>query len=256
MKSGPLKQLMDRYFDVVPNFVSFGGYYVRMGNKVKPFPWSIKKWILFDLIPVEDRLLLMKAVFDVLYMLNTGKNLSDVSVENAAPQNLSQESKHFLNYLSYFMLGTSPKNAPISRFIDNKDHKKDSLSVPYVGRLYNLLMKEGASDHLYPKGGIQKIINSIVVSFPKNNVAIKMNEKATAIDVDDNKTAKSVITDKGEYKCNTIIYSGFSSKLPDIIKSNKNCMPEDYIQNLRNIKKVDSLSIWLGLKKKMLLFDR
>jgi UDP-galactopyranose mutase (EC 5.4.99.9) len=43
MESGPLKQLMDEYFDIVPNFVPFGKYHVRMGNKVRPFPWSIKK---------------------------------------------------------------------------------------------------------------------------------------------------------------------------------------------------------------------
>ena len=149
------------------------------------------------------------------------------------------------------MLGTSTKNAPVSRFIDNKDHKKDSLPLPYIGRLYNLLMGEGSSDQMYPKGGIQKIIDAIIASFPKNNVEIKTNEKAIAIDVDENKTARNVITDKCEYECDAVIYSGFSSKLPNIIKSNKNCMPEDYIQNLRNIKKVNSLSIWLGLKKKI-----
>lgn len=251
MESGPLKQLMDEYFDVIPNFVPFGNYYIRMGNKVRPFPWSIKKWLTFDILPAEDRVLLMKSVFDVLYMLSIGKNLADISIENLTPQNLSQESKHFLDYLSYFMLGTSPKNVPVSRFIDNKGHKTDSRSAPYVGRLYNLLMGDGASDQLYPKGGIQKVIDSIIMSLPKNNVEIKTGEKVIAIDIDNNKTAKIVITDKCEYGCDAVIYSGPSSKLPDIIKNNKDCMPEDYIQNLRNIKTVNSLSIWLGLKKKI-----
>ena len=249
MESGPLKQLMDEYFDIVPNFVPFGKYHVRMGNKVRPFPWSIKKWLTFDILPVEDRMLLMRSVFDVLYMLSIGKNLSDISIEDLTPQNLSQESKHFLDYLSYFMLGTSPINAPISRFIDNKNHKIDSRSAPYVGRLYNLLMGNGSSDQLYPKGGIQKVIDSIIMSLPKNNVEIKTSEKV--IEIEDHKTIKIIITDQCEYECDTVIYSGPSSKLPDIIKNNKDYMSEDYIQNLRNIKTVKSLCIWLGLKKKL-----
>jgi phytoene dehydrogenase-like protein len=249
MESGPLKQLMDEYFDIVPNFVPFGKYHVRMGNKVRPFPWSIKKWLTFDILPVEDRMLLMRSVFDVLYMLSIGKNLSDISIEDLTPQNLSQESKHFLDYLSYFMLGTSPINAPISRFIDTKSHKIDSRSAPYVGRLYNLLMGNGSSDQLYPKGGIQKVIDSIIMSLPKNNVEIKTSEKV--IEIEDHKTIKIIITDQCEYECDTVIYSGPSSKLPDIIKNNKDYMSEDYIQNLRNIKTVKSLCIWLGLKKKL-----
>ncbi len=257
MEVGPLKQLMDKYFDVIPNFVSFGQYYVRMNNKVKLFPHNIKKWLMFDLLPAEDRLLLMKSAFDVLYMLKTGKNLSDISIEEISPKNLSSDSKLFLDYLSYFMLGTSAKNAPVSRFIDHQDDKEDPLQLPYIGRLYNLLIDRDESDQRYPKGGIQKIIDSIIMSFPKNKVEIKTCEKVISIDVDNNKIAKKVTTDKGGYECDFVIYSGFSSELPDIIKSEnslQDILPEDYIQNLRNIKKTNSLTIWLGLKKK--IFNR
>jgi len=79
MESGPLKQLMNEYFDIIPDFVPFGTYYIRMGKKVKPFPWSIRKWLSFDMLPIKDRMLLMKSVFKVLYMLSIGKNLSDTS---------------------------------------------------------------------------------------------------------------------------------------------------------------------------------
>jgi phytoene dehydrogenase-like protein len=60
LDSGPLKVLMDRYFDVIPYFVPFGRYYLRINGQIKQFPWSVKDWMTFDLLPVEDRSLLMR----------------------------------------------------------------------------------------------------------------------------------------------------------------------------------------------------
>ena len=56
-------------------FVPFGKYYVRIGSEVKPFPWNVNAWLKFGLIPKTDRLLLMKSLFNTLYMINTGSNL-------------------------------------------------------------------------------------------------------------------------------------------------------------------------------------
>ncbi|HEX7444917.1 MAG TPA: NAD(P)-binding protein, partial [Methanothrix sp.] len=35
LENGPLKELMDKYFTVVPQFVPFGKYYVRIGSEIK-----------------------------------------------------------------------------------------------------------------------------------------------------------------------------------------------------------------------------
>ena len=170
LDSGPLKYLIDRYFDVIPNFVPIGNYYIRMNKRKKPFPWSIKEWLLFDLLPMEDRAILMKSAFDLIYMISMGRDLSLISLAEVLPQNISNDTLFFLDYLSYFMLGTSLTNAPVSRFIDRKDYKQldgngENLSSgSYVGRLYNLLIGGQPTDQMYPRGGIQNIIDSCTIT--------------------------------------------------------------------------------------------
>ena len=80
LENGPLRQLMDKYFDVVPQFIPFGKYYVRIGGEVKPFPWSINAWLTFGLIPKKDRLLLIKALFNTLYLAKSCKDFSNITL--------------------------------------------------------------------------------------------------------------------------------------------------------------------------------
>ena len=249
LKSGPLKVLMDRYFSVVPQFVPFGKYYVRMGDEVKPFPWSINSWLTFGLIPMTDRLLLMRALFNTLYLLHSGKDFSNIPLSAVLPNDLSSTTRRFLDWLCYFMVGTSADNAPISRFIDNKIH--NTHSVPYVGKLYDLFITEGAKDQGYPKGGLQSIINSIISSFPEGRVKIITNERVLKIDGarrgDQVVRADRVISNRDSYECDMVVYSGFSSKLPVLVDG----LPAEYTENLSTIKKVRSLTIWLGLTKRL-----
>jgi phytoene dehydrogenase-like protein len=140
------------------------------------------------------------------------------------------------------MVGTSIENAPISRFVDNKTN--NPKSVPYIGKLYDLFIKEGATDQGYPKGGLQSIVNSIVESFPKDSVEIKTNAAVKKIECDE--SVQGVITSDESFDCNTVVYSGFSSDLPYLIDD----LPTEYIKNIRSIKRVNSLTIWLGLTRK------
>jgi len=243
LEGGPLRELMKKYFDVVPKFIPFGTYYVRVDNKVRAFPWNIKDWLMFDLLPTKDRLLLMKSLFDTLYMLNTGKDLSTISINDIIPSDISITTRRFLDWLSYFMIGTSMENAPISRFIDNKSHRQSS--IPYVGGLYNLLITEGATDQGYPTGGLQSIVDSILCSFPKNRVEIKTNEEVLKLQC--NGGMGRAITKEDSYDCNTVIYSGFASDLPNLIDD----LPREYAKNLKSIRRVSSLTIWLGLAKRI-----
>ena len=64
-----LKELMDKYFNKKPKFVPHGKYYVRLGGKIKSFPWSLKDWIFFDLIPLKDRIRLVKTLIKFLMKL-------------------------------------------------------------------------------------------------------------------------------------------------------------------------------------------
>jgi len=260
LDSGPLRILMDKYFDVLPNFVPIGNYFVRMDDKVKQFPWSVREWMLFDLLPIEDRSLIMKTVFDIVYMLSTGKDLTKISIDDVTPKNLTHPTVAFLDYLSYFMIGTSAKNAPLARFLDRKEYKRDkitdnnSLAIPYVGMLYNLLVGGRPSDQMYPRGGIQKIIESIMVSL-SNKVQIKLRECVVSINIEGTKnkgqaahSIKTVTTDIDEYNCETVIYSGSPYKFPLLVG---NDLPIDYVRNLKTIEQVNSLTVWLGLDKEI-----
>jgi len=242
LESGPFKELMDRYFDVIPQFVPFGKYQVRIGNEVKPFPWNINSWLKFGLIPKTDRLIIMKSLFNTLYLLNTGKNLNDISIQELVPDNISSTTRRFLDWLCYFLVGTSIENTAVSRFIDNKTHK--GSAIKYIGNIYDFFVTEGAKDQGYPKGGLQSIINSILVSFPKN---VKINTCEEVVKIQCSGRVERVITNQNSYKCNTVVYSGFASDLPYLIDN----LPDDYAQNLNKIKKVNSLTIWLGLNKKI-----
>ncbi|BDZ67940.1 phytoene desaturase family protein [Methanobacterium ferruginis] len=243
LENGPFKELMNRYFDVIPQFVPFGKYYVRIGSEIKPFPWNINAWFSFGLLPKTDRLLLMKSLFNALYMLTNGTDLSTIPISDLLPQNISINSKRFINWLCYFTVGTSVENTSVSRFIDNKTNKGDSIR--YIGKLYDLLISEGATDQGYPKGGLQSIINSILTSFPENKVKIKTNEEV--INIQCNGKIEKVITKENSYDCNTMIYSGFASNLPKLVDN----LPTNYVENLLSIKNVNSLTIWLGLTKKI-----
>jgi len=258
LDSGPLKVLIDRYFNFVPYFVPFGRYYLRINGQLKAFPWSVKDWMTFDLLPIEDRSLLMKAVFDIAYMINTGADMTKVSVQDIMPKSLSPPSVAFLDYLSYFMLGTGPENAPVSRFIDRKKYKtekpkeENGLSIPYVGRVYNMLIGGRPTDQYYPRGGVQKITDSLFYSLPKS-VDVNLGEELVEV-----KTKKSrqrheivdkvtgVVTRKADYDADVVIYSGFATEIPNLVKTE---LPKDYVDNLGRIEKVRSLTVWLGLNE-------
>ena len=256
LDSGPIRILMDRYFDYVPNFVPFGKYYLRINRQISDFPWSVKDWMMFDLLPVEDRSLLMKAVFDIGMMMNSGRDMTKVSVKDIMSPSLSPTAVAFLDYLSYFMLGTGPENAPVSRFIDRKGYKtekpkeENGFSVPYVGKMYNMLIGGKPTDQYYPKGGIQKIVDCINYSLPPT-VQVNIDEKLLALNTEmrtvrgqTKETITGVTTSKGEYYSDIVIYSGFATDLPKLVRSP---LPERYVNNLSKIEKVSSLSIWLGL---------
>ena len=229
LDSGPLRVLMNKYFDVIPNFVPFGKYYLRINGQIKDFPWSLKDWMMFDLLPVEDRSLLMKSLIDIAYMMNSGRDMTKVSIKDIMPGSISPTAVAFLDYLSYFMLGTGPENAPVSRFIDRKEYKtekqkeENGFSIPYVGKMYNLLIGGTPTDQYYPKGGIQKIVDSLMYSMPPS-VQINLGEELLAINTETvngrhPEEITGVTTNKGEYLADVVIYSGFATDIPKLVRT-------------------------------------
>ena len=127
------------------------------------------------------------------------------------------------------MVSTSIENAPVLRFIDNKTH--NTSPVPCIGELYDLLISDGATDQGYPKGGLQYIVNSILSSFPKNRV--KIITIANVLKIGSDERIEQVCTNDNNYGCETVIYSGFVSDLPNLV----NGLLKEYIKNLTSIKR-------------------
>jgi len=65
------------------------------------------------------------------------------------------------------------------------------------------------------------------------------------ITIQGNEELEGVDTKNASYDCKTVIYSGCSSNLPDVYKNSR----EHMLKNLKSIKNINSLTIWLGLSK-------
>jgi all-trans-retinol 13,14-reductase len=239
LEGGPLKELMQKYFDVVPNFVPHGKYYVRLGGRVKPFPWNLQGWFNFDVLPEIDRIQLITTLFSTSYRFNAGEDLSKKSVGELIGPGITPQTARFLNCLSYFMTGAPMNETPVERFIDSQKYKSRSSNI--LEKLHKALMGEGAQDQCYPKGGIQSVTTAVVSSMPKDKVEIKTDEEVVNIHPNE----KKIETSKGEYSYNTLIYAGFASDLPNII----NELSGDYRKSLSKLPKTNALSIWLGLNE-------
>lgn len=241
LEQGPLRELMNRYFDVIPNFVPHGKYYVRLNNKVRPFPWNIQGWLSFDLLPQMDRLYLIKTLFSISYVYNSGEDLSKKSVGELFGNGLSEQTTRFLNCLSYFMTGASMDETPVERFLDSEHYK--SMSNNIVEKLHNILMREGALDQSCLKGGLRSLITAICSSMPEGMVEIRTGEEVVRIDPD----LKRLETNKGEYNYKTLIYSGFATDLPKLIGN----VPKEFSESLMNLPTTRTLTIWMGLNRKV-----
>lgn len=237
LDGGPLRELMQKYFDVVPNFVPHGKYYVRLGGRVRAFPWNLQGWFNFDVLPEVDRIQLMTALFSASYRFNSGEDLSKKPVGELIGSNISPQTSRFLNCISYFMTGAPMNETPVERFIDSQKYKNRSSNI--LEKLHNALMKEGAQDQCYPKGGLQSVTTAVVSSMPKDKAEIKIDEKVVKIHPE----KKTIETTKGEYGYETLVYAGFASELPGMIEG----LSGDYCKSLLKLPKTNALTIWLGL---------
>jgi phytoene dehydrogenase-like protein len=54
LTEGPLKRLMDTYFDYVPVFEDHGYYYARTDTDFVKIPSNLKEFVTFDVLPKKD----------------------------------------------------------------------------------------------------------------------------------------------------------------------------------------------------------
>lgn len=248
LDGGPLKTLIDDYFSTMPVFVPHGEYYVCASDKIRPFPWTLRAFAQFDIIPKTDRVELMQLVAYLYSQRTLGMLKGDTSVESVVRNRFfSDQTLRFIDVMCRFMTGNGMDKTPLARFFDSQDYKnKKQVQDPldYLNTIKNLVTKKGAQDQTYPKGGIQSIIDAICASFSTGKVEIRTGCTVTGIDVHDG-AVTGVSTDKGPLSASCVIYSSYASLLPTLTDS----LDKSYAQSLLKLEKVLSLTLWLGLDK-------
>lgn len=241
LKTGPLGVLMDKYFNIMPEFAEHGKYYLRFSDSVASFPWTITGWMAFSPLSKMERATIVQAMTGLLVDYTVGNDLNNKSVgEVLGEYHFSERSLRIANALSLFLAGTTTDKCPIGRFVGGGG--KGSSLTTKAHKLMRLVKEEGSKEQGYPKGGLQGILNCIIQSMPET-CQIKTGCEVTKIIVED-ECAKGVTTKDCEYYSDIVVYAGHVGSLPDLLP-----LEEDYVKRLESVEQATTLSVWLGLNK-------
>ncbi len=100
----------------------------------------------------------------------------------------------------------------------------------------------------YPRKGLKSVLNAVLYSLPKT-VGIKTECEVKRILVEDGRVV-GVEADE-MYYADMVIYTGFAKDLPSVIDD----LPKAYIDDLNGIVRTRSLTIWLGLDRRLREFN-
>lgn len=283
LQVGPLRRLMDNYFDYVPVFEDYGNYYVRTEKQFLKVPSNIKEFVTFDVIPRKDRMVLTQAITKALTYSTFGTDLEKQSVYEFMPGNLSADTNDFVNTICHFLSGKDMKQTSVQRVLAGSSFVRDSVpeellenimksnekmtvepatrtilppnlhaslqtrinkvSNPFTS-LGRLATNKVSYSQGYPRKGLKALLNALLSSLPKT-VEIK-----TCCRV------KKILTDKGKitgveadevYNASKVVYTGFVTDLPSMVES----LPNSYIQELKSVVHTKSLTVWTGLDSMM-----
>jgi phytoene dehydrogenase-like protein len=249
LKDGPLVTLMDRYFDIVPQFIPHENYYVRTHDKFSDFPWTLKEWMLFDILPRKDRLFLVQAITRAIALTLTDDEALNISVHDfMGDLPLSDRTIKFIDAVCHFLTGRNAKETPIWRILRGSGYVEETKLGPreHFSRFIRLARHNGSHNQCYPRGGVEAIVKSAEYSLPKNMVDIRLEEPVTDIHVEDGHVT-GVGTPEDSYDANIVVYSGYAKDLPKIVDS---ALSPAYAENLGRIKQTTALAIWLGLSSR------
>jgi phytoene dehydrogenase-like protein len=242
LKTGPLRLLMDKYFDVTPEFAEHGKYYLRFSDSVASFPWTIKNWMTFSPLSKIERVKIVRVMTGLLVDSAAGNDLNNKSIGDIlAGYHFSEKSLRIANALSLFLAGTTMDECPVGRFVGGGG-KGTSLTTK-AHKLMRLITDEGSKEQGYPIGGLQSIVNCINRSMPET-CQLKTGCEVKKIIVEDGCT-KGVATPDGGYYSDVVVYTGYACSLPDLLP-----LRAEYAKRLRHIEQATTLSVWLGLNKK------
>ncbi len=264
LQKGPLRVLMDKYFDYVPVFVDYGSYYVRTADGIRPVPSNLREFATFDVLPRMDRLMLSQAVTKALTLATFGTDMSKESVYSCLPHHLSKDTYSFVDTISYFLSGKSMRETSVYRILYGSSFVRNSaiydggyqtITDQLVGQITSitglgrLVTNKTSYAQAYPSGGLKTLLGSVLHSLP-DNVEVRTDTRVGSILTEEGK-ASGVSTDDESYDAETVVHSGFAKDLPGMITG----LPADYRALLGRIDQAKSLCIWLGLSQQMKEFD-
>ncbi len=246
--SGPLKTIIKKYFTVVPRFLPIGSYFVRDGKKFQNFPLTLLQLAYFDILSKKERLLISGAMIDAVANSSLNKKALEKSVYDYIKKyNPAEKTLKLVDAISYFLSGKSMYETPTWRMLGGSGYinENNNNNGNHLQKFIKFA-RHNYSTQGYPLGGIQSITGCALNSMPKNKSTFKLNEKAVEFIIKD-KAVRGVKTDKAMYYSDLVIYSGFMKDLPRLA----DCLDEKYKKELSELSRTKSLTIWLGLKKKL-----
>jgi phytoene dehydrogenase-like protein len=287
LEVGPLRRLMDNYFDYMPVFEDYGHYYVRTEDQFLKVPSNVRDFVTFDVLPRKDRIVVSQAIAKALTLSTFGIDLSKQSVYEFMPDNLSKDTYDFVDTISYFLSGRDMKETSAQRILSGSSFVRDSVPQEQMESIMKAHEKPQAEPVLksiltsnlhtslqtrmnkaskplttlgrlatnkvsysqgYPRKGLKSLLNALLFSLPKS-VEIKTDCEVRKILTNNGKIV-GVEADE-TYYANTVVYTGFVTDLPKMVET----LPNSYVEELKGVDHTKSLTVWLGLDSMMEEFN-
>jgi phytoene dehydrogenase-like protein len=287
---GPLKRLMDNYFDYLPVFEDYGHYYVRTENALVKVPSNLKDFVTFDVLPRMDRVLLSQSLTKAFTLSSFGIDLSNQSVYDFLPKNLSKDTYDFVNTISAFLSGRSMKETSAQRVLWGSSFLRDSITQeqfdamiakPDLKKLQSAesILASILPSHLHaslqarmtrvaqPFTSLERLATNNVNSsqgYPRKGLKAILNSilhsLPETVEIKKECDVTSILVQDGKvsgveadeiYTSDLVIYTGFATDLPRLVEN----LPSDYAGELKGIVHSKSLTIWLGLEKELPEFN-
>jgi len=292
LQKGPLRVLMDKYFDYIPNFVDYGRYYVRTSGGIKPIPSNLREFATFDPLPRMDRLMLSQAMTKALTLATFGTDMSKESIYSWLPRNLSEDTYSFVDTISYFLSGKSMKETSVYRVLYGSSFVRDSMmyeareptiptlpatpnqlteqltNIPYqlAGQLTNIPYQlAGQLTNITTLSRLVTNRNTHVQAYPAGGLKTLTNSVLYSLPDNvvirtDTCVKRILVDDEGACGISTddTSYSAKTIVYSGFAKDLPlmiDDLPADYRCDLKMIDQSKSLCIWLGLSQKLKEFD-
>jgi phytoene dehydrogenase-like protein len=290
LKEGPLKRLMDNYFDYLPVFEDYGHYYVRTESSLIKVPSTLKDFVTFDVLPRKDRLLLSQTLTKAFTLSSFGIDLSKQSVYDVLPKNLSKDTYNFVDTMCVSLSGKSMRETSTQRVLSGSNFVRDSITQEQfdaiIGKMESKKRQSAESIlasilpyHLHaslqarmtrvtqPFTSLERLATNDVndsQGYPRKGLKALLNailySLPETVEIKKECEVKSILVQDEKvsgveadeiYTSDMVIYTGFATETPRLIKD----LPPEYVEDLKKIIHSKSLTIWLGLKEELPEFN-